>query len=135
MIEYIFVVLSLVAIYCYVSSLKQKKNPEKNDFLNINLMTLKICGWNILHVVFYFILCVLLKVSSYKGYLLVISIGFIWYVAEIYLFINYNKNYTEDETHDDSYVYSSISHPRYDDIIFNIFGIMLYALYRNSLRR
>jgi len=94
-------------------------------------MTLKICGWNILHVVFYFILCYLFNVRSYKGYLLIISIGFIWYVAEIYLFMNYNKHYTDKEIHDDSYVYSSISHPRYDDIIFNIFGIMLYALYRN----
>jgi len=60
MVAYIFYCVYLVYITYY------KLTDENADILNKKLITLKICGWNILHIIFYFILCIIFNVKTYR---------------------------------------------------------------------
>ncbi len=59
------------------------------------------------------------------GYSYIFIIGILWFFIEKELFSHYNKNFIEKNNHK-KYVYSSISHPRIDDLIFNYLGILLH---------
>lgn len=123
--KYIFVIISFIFVYFYVSILK-KNNLENQDPLNLKLFELSICGWNLLHVVFFFFICYFFNIKTILGYVFIFLIGIIWYFFEIKLFFEYNKNHKHIENN--KTVYSSISYPRYDDLLFNLFGIILHML-------
>lgn len=123
--KYIFVIISFIFVYFYVSILK-KNNLENQDPLNLKLFELSICGWNLLHVVFFFFICYFFNIKTILGYVFIFLIGIIWYFFEIKLFFEYNKNHIHIENN--KTVYSSISYPRYDDLLFNLFGIILHML-------
>jgi len=126
----IFILLSICFVYCYVSILKLSHKAEKDDLLNIKLLELDICGWNLLHIIFYFSICYIFNITTIIGYTFVFLIGIVWFFLEKYLFSNYNKNFIENNNKK-NYVYSSISHPRYDDFIFNFLGILFHFISQN----
>lgn len=133
MIHYFLLILPLFFIYWYVSYMKEEsrriqKNPEEHDPLNLKLIQLDICGWNILHVIFYFFLCYFLNIKSFNGYMCVFLVGVLWYFIEIRLFSTYNHDFKEDTN--PNTVYSSISYPRVDDLLFNFVGIIIHMLTR-----
>ena len=129
-IKYIVVILSIAGIYTYVSILKSfyKSEAEEKDILNKKLLELDICGWNLLHVLFYFSICYIFNIKTIIGYIFIFSIGIAWFFLEKELFSKYNKHFIENNDNNKNYVYSSISYPRYDDIIFNSLGILLHFL-------
>lgn len=122
-----FVFVSFAFIFLYVSFLKRYKNSEKKDILNKRLFSLNICGWNLLHIIFYFLLCFIFNVKTNTEYFFIFLVGCIWFFLEKLVFIQYNEPVDENVSNDASYVYASISYPRYDDILFNLFGIILYS--------
>jgi len=128
-----FIFASFLFVYIYVSVFKQSYKSEKNDILNQRLFSLNFCGWNILHIIFNYLVCVFFKVKSLTEYLLVFAIGIIWFFVEQIVFMRYNKRINQNVRNDAKYVYSSISHPRYDDIIFNLIGILLYSATKQRL--
>jgi hypothetical protein len=91
--------------------LKNTKN-EDSDILNFKIVDLPICGWNLLHVAF-FSLCYVFHIKTIIGHIFIFSIGIGWFFLEKELFSKYNKNFVEKSKK--GHVYSSISHPRYDD--------------------
>jgi hypothetical protein len=105
---------------------KKGYDSEKKDILNKRLFSLNVCGWNLLHILFYFLFCVFLNVKTTREYFLVFLTGVFWFFLEQLVFLQYNKYIDENVSNDAKYVYASISYPRYDDIIFNLFGILLY---------
>jgi len=123
----LFLILSIFFIYIYVSILKNFYKAEQDDILNIKLLQLDICGWNLLHVVFYFLICYIFDIKTLIGYIFIFSTGIVWFFLEKSLFFKYNKDFIENNNNK-NYVYSSISYPRKDDIIFNFLGILLYFL-------
>jgi hypothetical protein len=102
-------------------------NKEDQDILNIKIIELDICAWNLLHVLFYFLICKLFNVKTIQEYVSVFLLGIAWFFFERKMFSNYNKNIPTEKK---DYVYASISYPRYDDILFNLFGIVLYYITR-----
>ena len=104
--------------------------------MNLKLFQLKICGWNLLHTLFFFFICYFFNIKTILGYVFIFLIGVVWYFFEIKLFFEYNKNYNETDKNDknDKIVYNSISYPRYDDLLFNLFGIILYILIKCWLK-
>jgi glycopeptide antibiotics resistance protein len=60
------------------------------------------------------------------GYLFIFGIGVVWYFFEIRLFSMYNHDFKEDTNPDT--VYSSISYPRVDDLLFNFLGMIIHFL-------
>ena len=123
-----FIGLTIFIIYSYVSILKEY-NLEHMDPLNKKIIELEICGWNLLHVLVYFILCLILNVRTIFGYMGVFLTGIVWYFLERRLFMKYSKNRTNKGSEDT--VYDSISEPRPDDLVYNFIGIMIY-MYRYS---
>ena len=128
MIGLLFILLSIFFIYVYVSILKNS-NKEDSDILNVKIVDLPICGWNLLHVLFYFSLCFIFQLKTISGHFFIFSLGIAWFFLEKRLFSKYNKNFMEKNKK--NYVYSSISHPRYDDILFNFLGVLLHFLYQH----
>ena len=133
----LLVVITVLFIYWYVTYMKEAskrmlKNAEEVDPLNFKLLELDICGWNILHIIFFFFLCYLLKIKTVFGYICIFLVGVLWYFLEIRLFSIYNHTFKEDNNPDT--VYSSISYPRADDLIFNFLGIIIHFLTRRFAR-
>ena len=119
-------------LVCNVYERSIQKNAEEVDPLNFKLLELDICGWNILHIIFFFFLCYLLKIKTVFGYICIFLVGVLWYFLEIRLFSIYNHTFKEDNNPDT--VYSSISYPRADDLIFNFLGIIIHFLTRRFAR-
>ena len=106
---------------------------EEKDILNKKLLEIYVCGWNLLHVIFFFSICYIFNIKTIFGYIFIFSIGIVWFFLEQIMFLNYNKpHFIENNNKNKNYVYSSISHPRHDDIIFNCLGILLYFLIKNG---
>ena len=133
----LFIFFTILVIYTYVSIL-QEHNLEKYDPFNVTLLQLDICGWNLFHVICYFVVCVFFRVKTLTGYLSVFLAGIGWYFLEQLLFHKYNQM---DSPNSDGYklgesnseesksgVYDSISMPRVDDLFYNGLGIFLYFL-------
>ena len=68
----------------------------------------------------------MLKIKKIGGYICVFLGGVLWYFFEIELFSMYNHNFKEDNNPDT--VYSSISYPRVDDLLYNVIGMVLHFL-------
>ena len=123
-----FIFFTVFIIYSYVSILKEY-NLEDQDPLNKKIIELEVCGWNLLHVFVYFMLCLILNVRTIFGYMGVFLTGIVWYFLERMLFMKYSKNHTNNGSEDT--VYDSISDPRPDDLVYNFIGIMI-RMYRYS---
>jgi len=93
----------------------------------MKIANIPICGWNILHVLFNFLICYIFNIKTIFGHIFVFSLGIGWFFLEKILFSKYNKHFIEKNKK--KYVYSSISYPRHDDILFNSLGILLHFLY------
>jgi hypothetical protein len=125
--KYLFIILCFFIGYIYISILKNN-NMEDKDFLNIKILELDICGWNLLHVIFNFLVCYFFNVKTIFGFVIIFLLGILWFFFEKELFQKYNKDYIEKENKDT--VYSSISYPRHDDIIYNLLGIITYIVFK-----
>ena len=126
--KFIFIILSIISIYIYVSIMKSTRNAEHKDILNIKLLELDVCGWNLLHICFNFLICCIFNINTIIGYSFVFLSGILWFSFEKVLFLKYNKNFSENNDDNKKYVYSSISYPRHDDIIYNFIGIIIHFM-------
>ena len=130
----LFAGICFLFIYVYVSWLK--KIGEEHDILNRTLLELDVCGWNLLHVIFYFMLCYILRVKSLLGYVVVFLVGIFWYFVEQVIFLHYRVPIGDNRHPNPNYVYHSISYPRVDDFVYNVIGILLYicTVYQKTIR-
>jgi len=71
----LIVIISVFVIYTYVSIIKKlyKDTAEQHDILNKKLI-FEICGWNILHIVFYFAICYIFNIQTLFGYILIVRV-------------------------------------------------------------
>ena len=125
--KYLFIIFCFLIGYIYIYIL-ENNNMQDKDVLNKKIIELDICGWNLLHVIFNFLVCYFFNVKTFFGFIIIFLLGVIWFFFEKELFSRYNKNFIEKENKDT--VYSSISYPRHDDIIYNLFGIITYIVFK-----
>lgn len=131
--KFIFVILSFICIYVYVSILKESGHAENKDILNIKIFEFDVCGWNLLHILFNFSICYIFNIQTITGYAFIFLGGVVWFFFEKSLFFKYNSETKQNsEIKNDKYVYSSISHPRPDDIIYNCTGLILHYIAYNK---
>ena len=128
MIHLFLILFTILIIYIYVSILKDYK-LEQHDPLNHKLLELDICGWNLFHVFAYFMVCVLFDIRTIFGYMCVFLAGVIWYFFEKRMFMKYKKPILSNPQSKDK-VYASISEPRPDDLVYNVFGILIHVYTR-----
>ena len=121
-------ILFSIFIRIYNTNLKKKygNNYSCKDILNkkiIEILTLKGCIWNIIHIFIYFGVCILInaKLNVYK-HIIVFTIGLLWYFLAPY---STNKHSPKECN---NVVYTDTNIPREDDIIFNSIGQLLYIL-------
>ena len=101
---------------------------ENNDILNKKIL-LNLCIWNILHIVFYFILCLIInaKLNIFKHFI-IFSIGLVWYLIEKKILYKFNNKYNILNTNNDEKCYNNIYEPYYTDLIYNIIGQVIYII-------
>jgi len=129
-IQKIFIITAPVIIYSYLLFVEYYNiNQVSNvDPLNGCLYRLPICGWNLTHVfIFYLISKILEKYikNKIKCHIFIFIIGVLWYIIEPILY--YNRGKDQIILLNDNIVYSNVYVPRLDDLIFNIFGQMLFV--------
>lgn len=122
-----FVLITIAFVYIYNSFVKY----YHYDILNTNITRINICGWNLLHIVAYFMLCVYISPQTKYDYILLILSSFIWMLVE-HLANKLMMKHTEEICNEANTCYCNPYLYKFDDIIFNLAGIMLYLiLYKN----
>ena len=119
--------ISLGFVHGYKSFITQtNKRVECDDVMNKRLFSIQfdVCIWNILHIVSFFVLCFLLKPTTVKTYILIFILGVVWFCIERAF-----STMTRETKCAHEIVYSNITVPRYDDMVYNGIGILIYALY------
>lgn len=124
---FIFMIISFVILYLYLMYISYYK-LENNDILNKKIL-LNLCIWNILHIVFYFILCLIInaKLNIFKHFI-IFSIGLVWYLIEKKILYKFNNKYNILNTNNDEKCYNNIYEPYYTDLIYNIIGQVIYII-------
>jgi len=128
----IFIIISIIFIFIYVNILELYPYPEETDILNYNILTLHICGWNLLHILFNYMVCYIFNISTIISYFTVFLLGILWFFIEQILFFKFNKKSKLMKPQSLNYVYSSIGYPRVDDILYNSIGIFLHFISHHS---
>lgn len=102
------------------------RNTVLTNFLNKRII-LNICGWNILHILAHYILCVFIILDNITKFIYIIILDICWYLLEYisYIIIHKNKN---KEAKSEEQVYENVYKPRLDDFCFNFIGICLYII-------
>lgn len=126
----IFLIISVLITLMFIHIYVRYRN-ECNDKMNRRLfdVSLKVCVWNLLHVVAFFIICQVYTPVSLFHHIMIAFIGVAWFLIESF----FGKPTTAAKVCDKDIVYSNTSKPRYDDFIFNILGQILYILSRIPL--
>lgn len=118
-------VLLFVHMYRYYMKLNSK-DIECDDRLNVKLFDIDIpvCLWNIAHVITFIILSHVISAKSLYDHTKLLLVGIIWYIIE--------RSFSQpDRIHGCTTidnVYKNTSKPRYDDILFNTFGQIIYII-------
>jgi hypothetical protein len=118
-------VLLFVHMYRYYMKLNSK-DIECDDRLNVKLFDIDIpvCLWNIAHVITFVILSHVISARSLYDHTKLLLVGIIWYIIE--------RSFSQpDRIHNCTTidnVYKNTSKPRYDDILFNTFGQIIYII-------
>ena len=131
----IIAVTMITIIFVYVYNTYYHKyfafDVLNTQLLKINSIHLKICLWNILHIIYFYGLCDILKPKNSYHYLFIIIFMFLWMFVEslVYYMIKpkigivKNKDCTE-LCYCNPYVF------RWDDLIFNLIGVGLWVWIR-----
>lgn len=121
----IFFILSFLILYLYLTYISYYK-LEKKDILNKKII-FNICIWNILHIVFYLILCFILNAKfNILKHIFIFCIGLLWYLTEKKFLQKINNNTILKSQNN---CYNNIFEPHYTDLFFNLMGQILYILY------
>jgi hypothetical protein len=123
----------LIYIYVLVIQYNHPNDADHTDILNKSLLTINVCGWNLLHVLFFYVVCYTFQVNTILDHIIVFFVGVVWFIFEKIMFyynnkhinININTNNIDNNASD---VYHPISNSRVDDFIFNAFGQILYII-------
>ena len=121
-----FMITSFVTLYLYLMYISHYK-LENKDIFNQKII-LNLCIWNILHIVFYFILCLIInaKLNIFKHFI-IFSIGLVWYLTEKKILYKLN-NKSILRNNNDEKCYNNIYEPYYTDLIYNIIGQVIYII-------
>ena len=127
LVIFCFMLFSIL-IRCYNNRLKHLFGSEYSckDIMNIkifSILNLKACIWNLIHVGIYFLLCVLFDAKNNDIYhIQIFFIGLLWYFLAPY------KRTSNKPKKCNNTVYYDTNIPRYDDIIFNLTGQLIYII-------
>ena len=118
-------VLLFVHMYRYYMKLNSK-DIECDDRLNVKLFDIDIpvCLWNIAHVITFVILSHVISARSLYDHTKLLLVGIIWYIIER----SFSQPYRIHNCTTIDNVYKNTSKPRYDDILFNTFGQIIYII-------
>ena len=108
------------------------KDPDCDDYLNKKLfdINLSFCWWNIFHIIAFIFLSYQFKASNIYDHVKIFLIGLIWFVIE-YLFSKPDRDYNCNTSNN---VYKNTSRPKYNDILFNTVGQIIYILSKIILK-
>lgn len=126
-------IILMIIVFLVISQLMRHflaNHPDPNeDFANKTLITIfniPVCYWNIIHIIVYFILCLMVDARlCLDRHLFIFSIGLAWYLIVPMLtlpvegFNNKNCNIS----------YSNTKIPMLSDFIFNTIGQILYVIF------
>lgn len=123
------VILFGVKVYSFWVASSSKISKECEDILNRTLFEMRFCIWNIMHIIVFFVVCVIMKPYTLIDHMLIFAIGIIWY------FVEYMSNYqTSGKTElCPDVAYDNILMPRFDDFIYNTLGQVFYVLWSIQL--
>tara|TARA_Y200000002_G_C22669341_1_gene659276 strand:+ start:596 stop:1006 length:411 start_codon:yes stop_codon:yes gene_type:complete len=121
---YLLFIPTLFFVYYY------NKISFSEQILNKKIIW-NICGWNILHVIAFFLICCFCKPTTIDDYLEIILFMIVWYLIEFatfylnnkYKLVKINKKVIRKTN---KMIYSNPYVPRVDDFIFNFSGILIY---------
>ena len=126
----------LFTIYIYLYFIKHHYSgiTSCKDILNARLVqNIDLCGWDILHVLFFYSLCLVLNTKyDIFRHILIFIIGLFWFLFEKYFLDSLNDNI---QCNDPNYIYKNIYEPKIMDIFFNLFGQLLYIITQIYLRK
>jgi len=129
MCELYYLSLSIPLIGLYLNSLTYfypTKNINEIDILNRKIISINICGWNLLHTLLFYYICKAKNVKIIEEHFLIFLIGLLWFLIEGKLFNNIShKIKISTSTY---IVYESINKPRIDDLLFNTFGQIIFIM-------
>ena len=110
------------------------RNKKITNFLNKKII-FNICGWNISHIFFHYIICVLLRIDSKSELINIIIFDIYWFLFEYlsYIIIHHKKSKKNKKNKSKNQVYKNVYKPRLDDFVFNFLGIYLYTKIHNKI--
>ena len=120
-------ILTLLFIYLYRNYLDSYStiDAECADIMNKLLfqINIKFCVWNILHIFSFFVFCLCYKPKYIRHHILIFFMGILWLIIESKCSKKSRKPKCNHKI-----VYQNNTAPRYDDILFNTTGQLLYII-------
>jgi len=109
---------------------RANERVECTDLMNKRLFSIRfdICLWNLLHIATFFVLCLFIRPTSITSYITIFIFGMIWFWVE-----RACSTKTREMKCSHEIVYSNITAPRYDDMVYNCVGILMYVCYISLL--
>lgn len=126
-------IILMIIVFLIISQLMRHflaNHPDPNeDFANKKLITIfniPVCYWNIIHIIVYFILCIMIDAGlCLDRHLFVFSIGMAWYIIVPMLTLSVEEFHKEKC----NISYSNTKIPMLSDFIFNTIGQILYVIF------
>ena len=121
--KYSILIIVCIIILLFVHIYNRIIKSHCDDLLNKTLFEykIKICLWNIFHVIAFYLISIVFNPKSLQEYMFIFLIGIAWFIIENALHVK-----TKILKCKTNVVYENITQPRYDDIIFNVLGQMLF---------
>lgn len=125
---YAMIIIGFIFVFYYGRIVKHLyPNSNETCIDPLNKVLVKICGWNIMHIIFFFMLCHHSNATNnFQIHLLISLFGIIWYKYETNILMHNNLH---EDCDDENIVYKNLWKPRADDIVFNLLGQILYICY------
>lgn len=121
------IILVLIKLYAHILLKRDNTSKECVDIFNKTIYNLKICGWNISHIIVFYMYCVILKPITFINHTTIFLIGVLWYILQHITSGNSSGNIIDCP----EVVYNNMIHPKLDDFIFNIAGQLIYIATHN----
>ena len=95
--------------------------------MNKCLYKLPICGWNLTHILIFYLLSDIMEnliKNRIQSHIITFCIGCIWYLIEPIVY--HHKAKVQNKRTNDLMVYDNVYVPRLDDLIFNTIGQIIH---------
>ena len=123
----------IVFIHLYANRLSGTTAPrECSDYLNRTLfrLELRLCFWNGIHVVLFFLLCYVLRPVSIADHLAIFAVGLAWFLIQVIAnnCLPHAKALVENGKTCPGASYPNVMVPKLDDFVYNTLGQLCYIV-------